>query len=223
MGDTVKKQLFLKYVEFFWIFLLGSVIGFVYENLLMFARGNWHLRQGLIYGPFIPVYGVGLLIFYLIVKKQNIDKEVKKTTLLKVFLVASFLGGLVEYIFSFLQEEIWGTISWNYVNRPLNINGRTSIPIAMIWGLGFIIFSLYIFPRLQKYTDILTKKSLHIITIIFSILIIFDCTISFAATYRQKERKENIEPSNHIEVMLDKYYPDNYLNAIYNNAVKVNK
>ena len=74
----MKKKVFLKFVEYFWIFLLGSVVGFVYENLLMWSRGNWHLRQGLIYGPFIPVYGVGLLVFYIIAKKQNIDKQVSK-------------------------------------------------------------------------------------------------------------------------------------------------
>lgn len=218
----MKKKVFLKFVEYFWIFLLGSVVGFVYENLLMWSRGNWHLRQGLIYGPFIPVYGVGLLVFYIIAKKQNIDKQVNKLTLLKIFLVASFLGGLVEYIFSYLQEEIWGTISWNYVNKPLNINGRTSIPIAILWGLGFVIFSLYVFPHLRKHNEnIINNKSLHIITIVCSILVMLDCTISFAATYRQKERKDNIKPSNHIEVILDKYYPDKYLDGIYNNAVAV--
>ena len=215
------KKVFLKYIELFWIFSLGSVIGFIYENLLMFARGNWHLRQGLIYGPFIPVYGVGLLIFYLVAKKQKIDKQISKASLFKIFLVAAFLGGLVEYTFSYMQEKIWGTVSWNYSNRILNVNGRTSVPIAIIWGIAFVIFSVFIFPKLNKYDEFVKKKSLQIFTIICSLLLLFDCTISFAATYRQKERKENIEPSNHLDILLDKYYPDNYLNAIYNNAVKV--
>ena len=219
----MKKKVFLKYVEFFWIFLLGSIVGFVYENLLTIARGNWHLRQGLLYGPFIPVYGVGLLVFYIVAKKNKIDKKIKKTTLFKIFLVASFLGGVVEYLFSFLQEQIWGTISWNYSNRLLNINGRTSIPIAMLWGLGFVIFSIYVFPKLKNYNQAVNKKSLQIITVVCSLFLFFDCVISFAATYRQKERTEDIEPSNHIEVMLDKYYPDNYLDRVYNNAVKVKR
>lgn len=198
-------------------------MGFVYENLLTLIRGHWTLRQGLIYGPFIPVYGVGLIVFYLIAKKVNINKKTDKKILFHIFIVASFLGGLVEYLFSFLQEKIWGTISWNYENLYLNINGRTSIGIAMIWGLAFIIFSLYILPLFQKHKEKIYKKSMQIATIILSVIILFDCSISFAATYRQKERQDMLEPSNNLEVFLDKHYTDEYLNKIYNNAILVNK
>ncbi|MFR1475096.1 MAG: putative ABC transporter permease [Hydrogeniiclostridium mannosilyticum] len=33
----------------------------------------------------------------------------------------------MEYIFSWAQEKLFGTISWEYSNEALNINGRTSI------------------------------------------------------------------------------------------------
>ena len=219
----MKERIKSNYIELFWMFLYGSFAGFVYENLLTILKGHWSLRQGLIYGPFIPVYGVGMIVFYLVARKLNIDKETSKKYLWRVFLVASFLGGLVEYIFSFLQEKIWGTISWNYENLALNINGRTSVFIAFIWGVAFMLFSLYILPHLEKHKDIINKKTMLILTYILSFLLLFDCSISFIATYRQKERKENLEPSNNLEVLLDKYYPDEYLDKIYNNSIEVQK
>ncbi len=209
------------YIELFWIFLYGSFAGFLYENILTILKGQWSLRQGLVYGPLIPVYGVGMIVFYLVARKLNITKQTNKKYLFAVFLSASFLGGLVEYIFSFLQEKIWGTISWNYADLMFNINGRTSLFIAFIWGFAFIIFSLYLLPMLRKHKELLSKKTMMILTCILSVMLFFDCSISFAATYRQKERKENLEPSNKIEVYLDEHYPDEYLNRIYNNAVEV--
>ncbi len=217
----MKKKILINYVELFWIFLYGSFAGFIYENLLTLLKGHWELRQGLIYGPLIPVYGVGMVVFYLVARKLNIDKKTSKKYLFNIFIVAAFLGGLVEYIFSFLQEKIFGTISWNYDYMKFNINGRTSLSIACVWGIAFILFSLYILPILQKHKDIITKKTMLVITFILSIMLLFDCSISLAATYRQKERKENLEPSNHLEVYLDEHYPDEYLNKIYNNAVPV--
>ena len=219
----MKKKIFNNYMELFWIFLYGSFAGFLYENLLTFLRGHWSLRQGLVYGPLIPVYGVGMIVFYIAAKNLNINKNTRKKYLFVTFLSASFLGGLVEYIFSFLQEKIWGTISWNYSNLLFNINGRTSLFVAFIWGFAFIIFSLFLLPALQKHKNLMSKKAMIILTYVLSVMLLFDCSISFAATYRQKERKENLEPSNKIEVYLDKYYPDDYLNKIYNNAKDVQR
>ena len=218
----MEKKGLKNYIIFVWLFIYGSFSGFIYENLLMLFRGHWALRQGLIYGPLIPVYGVGLIVFYLFARKVNIDKNTNFKKLLIIFLIASFLGGLVEYIFSFLQEKIWGTISWNYSYMKFNFNGRTSLSMAALWGLLFIAFCLLIYPQLKKHKHLIDLKTVQILSIIVSIMLIFDCSISFAATYRQKERKENIEASNILETYLDKHYTDEYLDRIYNNAKEVN-
>ena len=41
------------------------------------------------------------------------------------------------------------------------------------------------------------------------------------AAYRQTERKNNIEPENHLDLFLDEYYPDEYMNRIFNNKKDV--
>lgn len=219
----MRSKVVKRYLELLWVFLLGSFIGFIYENFLTILNGGWELRQGVIYGPLIPVYGVGLLAFYLLATRLKISKKTSKKDLLIIFLVASFLGGLVEYVFSFLQEKIWGTMSWNYDYMSLSINGRTSVPVAMVWGSAFIVFSLYILPYLEKHKYLLDKTLMIVLSVIVSVMLFFDCSISLAATYRQKERRDNIEPSNAVEVFLDKHYPDEYLDKIYNNAILVNE
>ena len=55
-------------IKIFWIFVIGSVFGFFAEMLyaLVYTR-TLQIRQGLIYGPFIQVYGMGAIAYYLLV------------------------------------------------------------------------------------------------------------------------------------------------------------
>ena len=63
-------------VKIFWVFLIGSVIGCIVETLVgIIFDHSFKIRQGLIYGPFIPVYGIGAVMYYFIVSKV---KDVKK-------------------------------------------------------------------------------------------------------------------------------------------------
>ena len=70
------KKIIKKIVIIFWIFVIGSVFGFFAEMLyaLIYTR-TLEIRQGLIYGPFIQIYGMGAVAYYILI--SNI-KEPKK-------------------------------------------------------------------------------------------------------------------------------------------------
>ena len=48
-----------KFSFIFLVFIIGSFIGFVWENVFTIIKGAYHLRQGLLYEPLIPIYGIG--------------------------------------------------------------------------------------------------------------------------------------------------------------------
>ena len=52
-----------------------------------------------------------------------------------IFLVSAVVGALFEYVCSWVQEMAFGTVSWEYSNEPLNLNGRTSLSFAVMWGV----------------------------------------------------------------------------------------
>ena len=86
----------------------------------------------------------------------------------------------------------------------------------IFWGILGLFFSLFIIPLIDKLLRNISNYKW--ITRIITYILIFDCTISFLACYRQNERRYNKEASNILETLLDKYYPDKYLNSIFNNA-----
>lgn len=195
----------------FWVFLVGSIFGVIMETIVSYFQfGSFESRKGLIYGPLNPVYGFGAIIFMLFL--------IKYKNPLKVFFGGMLLGGGFEYLCSLIQEKIFGTISWNYSSHAFNIGGRTSLFIMMCWGLLAILFVFVIYPYLSKQIEKIPINIGKYLTIILILFLIFDCTISTIACLRQKERANGIKAGNRLEIFLDKKYPDQKLNAIFENA-----
>lgn len=206
--EKFAEGIFLKKV--FWIFIIGCIFGCIMEMLLHFFKyGEWVSRQGLIYGPLNPVYGLGAAAFTIFLGKQK--------NIFIIFIGAALLGGSFEYICSLVQEHFFGTISWDYSNQPFNINGRTSLKYMIYWGILGTIFIKLIYPFLSKMIEKVPIKIGNIITIIMLIFIIIDCAISIMAGLRQDQRQKGNEANTSIEVFLDTHYPDSRLDKIFEN------
>ncbi len=196
----------------FWLFLIGSLFGYVFEGLLeFFKHGIWVSRKGLIYGPISQVYGIGFVIISAVLYRF------KKP--IPIFFIGTIAGGAVEYIMSLMQEYIFGTISWDYSNYFLNINGRTSLFHALMWGLIALLFMQFVYPFLMRICEKLQTKLGYILTVILFLLLSLDIFISTVAAIRQDERKHHIPPTNRLDQFIDKHYPDTRMDSIYKNKM----
>ena len=187
-----KKNVVKELATIFFIFMIGSIIGYIVEMIVcLVQKGYFESRQGLLYGPFTPVYGIGIIVYYIAFKFiKTRDKK-------KVFLITMLIGGLIEYLLSFLQEKIFGTVSWDYSNWILNINGRTTL--------------------IPRFEELLEKNSVKIITCCIAFLMFFNISLSTMAGIRQKERANGIPADTRFETFLDKRYPDEYMDKVFAN------
>lgn len=201
--------------KIFWIFIIGSFIGYIFEMIVVLVqKGHFESRQGLVYGPLTPVYGIGAIIYYLFCKKISTRSKIK------IFFISMFLGGCTEYLCSYFQEKIFGTISWDYSNLMFNINGRTSLLHCTYWGIAGVLYIIYIEPLIMKIENISAKKAFKNITCTLVIFMIMNISISCMAAIRQKERNNLISANSELDVFLDKYYPDSYMNKIFANKIE---
>lgn len=214
-----KRDIFNKIVL---LFAIGSIFGAYYEEIMHFIKYLWLegnivlvSRSGLVYGPFSPVYGIAVVLLYLFF----CFKERKWYT---NYFLGCFICGSCEYLASFIQEKVFGSISWDYSNLFLNINGRTTVPIIIAWGFLTLLFVYVIYPFLNKLYHKISPKVVNIFAIIVCSFLLFDVTVSALAVHRQRERHNNIAPTNFVDRFCDKHYPDELLNKIYENLVEVN-
>ena len=195
--------------------MIGSILGYIVEMIVgLVQNGRFVSRQGLIYGPFTPVYGIGILVYYLFFRIINTKNKGY------IFIFSMILGGITEYLCSYIQEKVFGTVSWDYSNWILNINGRTTLIHCTYWGLAGLLYIWLIEPLIPKIENIIQKNSVKILTGGVAILMIFNITISSMAAIRQKERKYNIEATSNVDMFLDKNYPDEYMDKIFANKIE---
>lgn len=209
MKEKIEKLIKFS-MKIFWIFVIGSIFGFFAEMLytLVYTR-TLEIRQGLIYGPFVQVYGMGAMAYYLLVSKIQEPK--------KLFFSGMIMGGVLEYLCSFFQEIFWGTVSWEYSHLFMNFNGRTSLLYCFYWGIIAVAYLKIFYPLFQKLDSFIEKKGIKIFTVFFMLFMAFDITISCMAADRQQKRREHLPPANAIEVFLDEHYPDELMDRVYNN------
>lgn len=211
-----KQSKFNEVFKIFVIFMIGSVLGYIVEMIVgLVQNGHFVSRKGLIYGPFTPVYGIGIIVYYIFF---NIIKTRDKK---KVFIFSFILGGITEYLCSYLQEKIFGTISWDYSEWIFNINGRTTIFHCTYWGIAGLLYVKYIEPIIPKIEEFIKSHKIKIIEASVAIFMVFNITISSMAAIRQKERLDEIPANSSVDIFLDNVYPDEYMDQVFENKKNV--
>ena len=211
-----KSSKFNEIFKVFIIFMIGSILGYVVEMIVAFVQnGHFVSRQGLLYGPFTPVYGIGILVYYIFFKiVKNRNKKI-------VFVSSMILGGITEYLCSYIQEKAFGTVSLDYSNWLFNINGRTTLIHCTYWGFAGLLYVSYIEPLIPKIEEAVRNHKVKIMATSVAIFMVFNVAISSMAAIRQKERQENIAANSKIDVFLDNTYPDEYMDEVFENQKRV--
>ena len=196
----------MTFSKIIWIFLIGSIAGYVFETSYYFIKhGIFMNKQGLLYGPIKPIYGFGCVILSLLL---NFVKNKKNWVM---FIYGSIIGGVFEYVCSVVLEVFFKTRMWTYANMGLDINGRVYLPYLPIWGLIALLWLKVLYPLFSKIYNKVPKKVMLVSTIILSIFMIFNSTISTVAVWRMRDRGNNIPASNSFERFLDRHYTDEYI------------
>lgn len=203
-----------KFITYFWIFIVGSFLGFLCETIWCIIRWKKiESRKGLIYGYFIPIYGIATVFISLLIDLFNI----KNYGLF--FLITFLICAIVEYISSVCQEKCFGTKSWDYSKMIGNLHGRINLLYLSLWSILGIFWCKYYRIIINSIISfMLNINLLKEITFISLIFIIYDCYISIVATYRQKLRRKGIKAKNKYELWLDNKYDDETLGKIFANA-----
>ena len=107
-----------KLQEYFFYFLLYSVIGWLYEVFLEVVVYQWGFsNRGALFGPYCIIYGVGalILIFSLSgLQKKRIYVGKILITPVVVFIGIIIITTVVELAGSYIMEIITGNWMWDY-------------------------------------------------------------------------------------------------------------
>jgi uncharacterized membrane protein len=195
--------------KLFWVFVVFSVLGFVIECITYsLETGEIIIFKGLLYGPFSQIYGFGAVIMVVY------SRIFKNRGILFMYLSAAIIGSAYEFLSSLLQEALFGFVSWQYYDKALNIDGRTTLYLTVVWGLFGLFIVRYAYPFICRGVESLPKRLGRAVSWIFIILLTADVLITLAAFSRHSERHAGLPPSNRLEAFIDKEYPDDFMKSI---------
>ena len=117
------------------------MLGELAEEMFCWLRGGqFESRQGLLVGPLNQVYGLGLVLMI-----AFLDGFPTRNGYV-IFVACALIGEAFEFFCSYFQEQIFGSVSWDYPGSFLSLGGRTNATFMLLWGLGGVVVYRYIMP-----------------------------------------------------------------------------
>lgn len=195
------------FVKVFVFFVLGCIIGTYYEEILWYIRFREKVnRQGIFYGPFSPIYGLGVCIFVIF-----LGREAEKRSWFKTWAWSALIGGGTEYVTSLIAEKVFGSTIWDYSNLPTNINGRTTLLFMVFWGLGGVVLMKLVYPFVSRWLEKVPYNVGRTVYYIALVLMVVDLVLSYGAMGRRVMRDRGAAPKTFIGSFFDRVYPDEYI------------
>ena len=184
MDDNYKEKFDLKENFPFYVccFITYCFIGWVYEVIWEAAIGNGFVNRGFLYGPYLPIYGFGVLTLYFLLRNL-MKKKIKLFGKINIMPIVTFIAILViassiEYFASWIMELLFHKRWWDYSYDILNINGRISLRNSSILAAGAMVLLYVIHPVLNKYYKRINEKKLKLISIAILSIVIIDFIIT---------------------------------------------
>ncbi len=156
-------------------FLLYSILGFLLETVRSFLV-NSKFTSGILYGPWTPIYGIGIVIVILISNYLFVHLHLSRwVETFITFVIITLILTLLEWIGGILIEKIFHTVFWDYSKEAFSIGKYISLSKSLMWGVGSILFIYVLKPLLEGVI-----KHIPIpVTIILTLLMLSDFILTF--------------------------------------------
>ena len=168
---TERKQKFIDFLCYlFLIFLIGCVTGWIYEEIFYWITEGMLRNRGILYGPWLPIYGIGALGIYAM-------KPMKKHPVL-LFVLCAVISGVVEYIIGYVSLRFFGMRLWDYRGLLWNLDGIICFRSVMSFAILGIVFHYLLEPKVEKLVQGIRPKILRTFCLAVVILFVVDGILS---------------------------------------------
>lgn len=154
------------------LFAIYSFLGWIVEILYRSATSKQFVNAGFLYGPLVPLYGIGAL---LLVFAHHLLHDVP-------FIIQILAYGLIltamEYAVGVLTEKLFGITLWDYSENRYNLHGKACLSFSAAWTLLASLFIVFIHPAVTSLVRIIDKEIIRTSAMLLSVYLVIDFTLS---------------------------------------------
>ena len=153
------------------VFFTFCMVGWVWEVALNLIRYGQFSNRGMLHGPWLPIYGAGVVMIAVLLNRFRTKPMLEALAIV-------LLCGFVEYMTSFITEQITGMRWWDYTGYFLNLHGRIcgeGLAVFMLGGMAAIYFLV---PAIDAMTMRVRPKLLVAVCITLMVFFVGDMVYS---------------------------------------------
>lgn len=172
-----------QWLFFFYFYCFG---GWCFESAYVSLKSKKWVNRGFMRGPFLPLYGSGAIM--MLVVSMPFQDNVLLTY------IAGVIGATaLEYVTGVVMEALFQVRYWDYTGRFMNYKGRICLRSSLAWGFLTILMTRVIQRPIESLMYAMPEKVLHYFTVLLTIYIVADFTLSFKAALDLRDIMVRIE------------------------------
>lgn len=160
--------------EYFLYFFAYSVVGWCYEVFLETVVYRWGFsNRGVLFGPYCPVYGFGMLLFIFTIYRLIKNKPLKTRLLMipAVIVGCALIATAVELLTSYICEFFTGSWPWQtYADYKMNFQARIALSPSIRFGIGGALLLYFVQPLFECGVKHLGKSRLPAAAVIAALM-----------------------------------------------------
>lgn len=182
------------WIDLLFIFAAGSMAGWIVE--LLHRNKLKKLTSGFLNGPYLPVYGFGLVLIYLI-------SLVNMNIIIKIMFFA-VLTTTLEFITGIIFVKYFKLKLWDYSDEFLNFRGIICPLYSFYFVVLSLIFYFFMFPWIQMALNLIEgNHTAYFILGVFYAVFMIDTIVSFRIARQIKRAVVDFNKKRLAKVVVD--------------------
>ena len=161
-------------IQWLFFFYFYCFFGWVFESTYVSIKSRHLVNRGFMRGPFLPIYGSGAIMM-LVVSMPFQDN------LILTYLAGCVGATLLELVTGMTMEALFKVRYWDYSNQKFNYKGHICLSSTIAWGFLTIFMTQFLHKGVEKLVLSIPYNILTILTVVLSVYIVADFTLSFKA------------------------------------------
>lgn len=197
--------------KYFVVFIIYSFLGWIYETSYCTIHEKVWRNRGFLYGPCIPLYGIGATVAQIIFIDLPFD-SFRDAPYYEIFLVCSIGSLVLEYVTSYYLEKLFHARWWDYSDLPLNINGRVCLIFTACFGFAGIIVTQIVIPPILDLLAYIPELIIELLSLIFMFIFGLDIALtisaltSFAKDFEKINNQINAQMAERVAAVQENFY-----------------
>ena len=177
-------------ITYMLLFFTYSIAGWCMEviRIALNPKFKKFVNRGFLIGPYLPIYGYGVIALTLFLGKYNND-------IFALFFLSIFVCGLLEYMTSLVMEKLFNARWWDYSSRKFNINGRICLENLIPFGIAGTLILHWINPLVVNLYNQIPSTPKIILVSILTLIITIDYIVSYTIISKFKSSADEIDLS----------------------------